>query len=119
MQKCRYQYDPDRQIGTGAYGVCFQGFLIKGSNKKVEVAIKQYRNLDKGHRVPNPRLEIEILKELSQVQDAENVIAKYIDDFFEDDHHYLVMEYCKYGSIYDYLIQKKKRVPFNEYQGWD
>jgi serine/threonine protein kinase len=64
---------------------------------------------------PDPRQEAEILKELSQVSDAKHVIAEYYDSFAEGEYFYLVMEYCKHGSVYDYLNRERKK-PFTEEQ---
>ena len=64
---------------------------------------------------PDPYLEAEILQDLSRIQDAKHVIAEYYDSFAEDESFYLVMELCKYGSIYDYLSRERKR-PFTEDQ---
>lgn len=39
-----------------------------------------------------------------------NRIIKFINEFEENDKHYIVMEYCKHGTLRDYLKHKKSSI---------
>lgn len=110
------EYQTESKIGDGGFGKVFKGIRVR-NGRKMEVAIKQCKMLTgkEGKKTPDPLMEAETLKTLCQVHDAQRVIAEYYDSFVDGEYHYLVMEYCKHGSIYDYL-SKERKIPFNEEQ---
>jgi serine/threonine protein kinase len=104
------------EAGTGAFGKVYVGLATKFSTK---VAIKKCRRLNSGddRKTPDPIAEAKILKDLSKINDSRHVIAQYIDSFVEGDYHYLVMDYCPHGSIFDYVCKERNNRPLTEDHG--
>jgi serine/threonine protein kinase len=102
-------------IDKGGFGEVFKAYKIQSHSSNQDVAIKKSKipTGDEKRKIPDPRIEALILKDLCKMQDARQVIVEYYDSFTEDGFHYLVMEYCPYGSIYEYLL-KERRNPYTE-----
>ncbi|EGR30385.1 protein kinase domain protein, partial [Ichthyophthirius multifiliis] len=88
-------------VGKGA-----ASFVIKVQSHKTQqkFAIKVIDKKDKNYKAAQQRLknEIEVHFELNH-----NNIVKLIKNFEDKDNHYLMLEYCERGDLYQYLKHKK------------
>ncbi|CEF68047.1 Serine/threonine-protein kinase PLK4 [Strongyloides ratti] len=86
-------YQIVKEIGRGGFGVVYKA--IRNHDQK-EVAIKI---IDK-NRVSPVRLsqELKALRSLKSMH-----VVEFYDDFTENDNHCIVMEYCLYGSLRQYI----------------
>jgi serine/threonine protein kinase len=108
------EYVIESSIDKGGFGEVFKGHKIQSHSHPV-VAIKKckLRAENERRKIPDPKLEALILKDLCRWPDARQVIAEYYDSFIEGNYHYLVMELCEHGSIYEHILRKRTR-PYNE-----
>jgi serine/threonine protein kinase len=104
------------EIGKGAFGVVRLAEWKQpiGAPKQVAVKICELKKAGSNHRMPDPRLEAQILQELGRIAGATQVIIEFYGSYTDEGKEHLVMEYCKHGSIYDYLVKKGGRQPFSE-----
>lgn len=98
-------YHKYEKIGKGSYSNVYRGYHndIKNSIYAVKVIdIKKNRN-----NINRFYLEIDIMKRIKH----ENII-KFLDTIENKDYIYIIMEYCKYGDLRNFLKRKK----INEYK---
>ncbi|XP_062125186.1 putative mitogen-activated protein kinase kinase kinase 7-like isoform X5 [Drosophila sulfurigaster albostrigata] len=101
-----------KRIGSGSYGVVYEGIWITNTRKCVKVAVKC---LEKS---VNEDLETNILREIRNLQELkhENIVTFHGD--YRQKHICLIFEYSDCGSLYDYLQKKIVRVSNIEKLHW-
>ncbi|XP_071957918.1 uncharacterized protein [Antedon mediterranea] len=85
-------------LGTGSFADVYKA--VKSSKT---VALKRFKEL-KLH-VPDVLAEIETLK----IAAHKNVV-QYMESFADENTIYVVMEYCEFGDIEDYILSKKPNI---------
>ncbi|CAJ0933025.1 unnamed protein product, partial [Mesorhabditis belari] len=88
----------EKPFASGGFGKIYKGTLKRG-DESITVAVKQI--------AINPRIQDELsaLEHLSQP-----VVVKYYGSYYNNGLYYLVMEYCKYGSLRDYMKTTKRQM---------
>ncbi|XP_062125182.1 putative mitogen-activated protein kinase kinase kinase 7-like isoform X1 [Drosophila sulfurigaster albostrigata] len=101
-----------KRIGSGSYGVVYEGIWITNARKCVKVAVKC---LEKGN---NEDSETNIFREIRNLQELnhENIVTFH--DAYRQKNICLIFEYSDCGSLYDYLQKKIVRVSNIEKLHW-
>ena len=98
-------YHKFERIGKGSYSVVYKGYNNK--HKKNTYAIKEINIEVNSSNIERFYLEIELMRRLNH----KNIIKLY-DTVQNEKYIYIIMEYCKYGDLRDFLKSK----PLNEYK---
>ncbi|CAG9531389.1 unnamed protein product [Cercopithifilaria johnstoni] len=108
MNRLQREYDNLEEIGRGGFGVVYRARCIaKGKEWSGKyVAIKKIDIT----RATTFRVELE-LEALSKL--VHDNIVKFYDQFQEDGAQYIIMEYCKYRSLRDYVKQNGRLSDFS------
>ena len=111
MIKIGDYYHTNEKIGKGAYSVVFKGFHKK-LNKVV--AIKRIDLIENQKFLNRFKMEINLMKKLNHI----NIVNLY-DTIEKDEYLYLIMEYCKYGDLRNFLKKRplkeeKAKIIFKE-----
>lgn len=96
MIKIKNYYHKFEKIGEGAYSEVYKGYNNNIKNKNYAIKVididKNKNNIDRFH------VEIELMKKLNH----KNIVTLY-DTFQNDKYIYIIMEYCKYGDLRNFL----------------
>ena len=86
-------------IGNGTYGIVYK---MKKGDKEYAIKCINLKNLDKKD-FEDIKKEANILTKINH----ENIV-KYYKSFEKDDSYYIIMEYCKYSDIKNFIEKKEK-----------
>ncbi|XP_060649977.1 mitogen-activated protein kinase kinase kinase 7-like [Drosophila nasuta] len=100
------------RIGSGSYGVVYEGIWITNTRKCVKVAVKC---LEKGN---NKDSETNILREIRNLQELKHENIVTFHGAYRQKNICLIFEYSECGSLYDYLHQETERVSNFEKLPW-
>ncbi|XP_062123831.1 mitogen-activated protein kinase kinase kinase 7-like [Drosophila sulfurigaster albostrigata] len=100
------------RIGSGSYGVVYEGIWITNTRKCVKVAVKC---LEKGN---NKDSETNILREIRNLQELKHENIVTFHGAYRQKNICLIFEYSDCGSLYDYLQKKIVRVSNIEKLHW-
>jgi len=106
MDVGEYEFDPSRRIGTGSFATVYAGQLKAGG---MQVAIKavEMRKLNKKLR-QNLQVEINIMREHTHP----NLVKLHaVEKATDEQHVYLVMEFCAGGDLAAFLKKRGGHVP--------
>jgi len=90
------------------------GIIKKATNIKTQetVAIKIIPK--KNYRISFDDIHTSYMKEISAMKKCDHPhISKFLDTYIDNNNYYIVMEYAKYGDLYDY-IEKKNIITVND-----
>jgi serine/threonine protein kinase len=112
----RDEYDFQKVLGQGAFGLVREGIPKKGVDKS-SVAIKEITrdclSEDDDYSISS---EVRILETLNQEKKKKTFIVKLLDFYIEDYYYYIFMEKVNGGELFDRLTLKKT---FNEKEARD
>ena len=97
-------YHKFEKIGKGSYSTVFKGYNKKNKNNYAIKVIDIEKNKSNINRF---YLEIQLMKRLNH----KNIIKLY-DTHENDKYIYIIMEFCKYGDLRQFINKK----PLNEYK---
>ena len=96
------QYEVKGIIGKGTFSKVKLG-INNQTKKKVAIKILEKSKIKTKNDFTRLKREIHILKNFSHI----NLIKTY--EIIENaNYHFIIMEYCKYGELFNYIIQKKR-----------
>lgn len=98
MGRLKREYELKKEIGKGGFGTVY---LATHLSDNKDVAIKKIDRTKASSL--NVRKEIDALKNLRHPN-----IVRFYDEFLDNGAQYIVMEYCRFGSLRDYILQKGK-----------
>ncbi|XP_071958597.1 uncharacterized protein [Antedon mediterranea] len=91
-------YEIVGRLGTGSFADVYKA--VKSSKT---IALKRFKELRL--HVPDVLAEIESLKIA-----AHRNVVQYMESFADENTIYVVMEYCEFGDIEDYILSKKPNI---------
>ena len=96
------QYEVKGTIGKGTFSKVKLG-INNQTKEKVAIKILEKSKIKTKNDFIRIKREIHILKNFSHI----NLIKTY--EIIENaNYHFIIMEYCKYGELFNYIIQKKR-----------
>lgn len=96
------EYELHELLGSGPTGGLYSGISTRDRHRvAIKVISKEIINNDKILR----RVQREV-DSMSSIR-HKNVVELY-DFFSDDDNYYMVMEYCRGGNLYDYIVKKRR-----------
>ncbi|VDN02253.1 unnamed protein product [Thelazia callipaeda] len=108
MRRLEREYDDLQEIGHGGFGIVFRARCIAKDKPwyDTDVAVKKIDI----KRAPSFRVKLE-LQALSKL--IHDNIVKFYDAFQENGAQYIIMEYCKYRSLREYVRTNGKMSDFS------
>ena len=96
------QYELKYTIGKGTFSKVKLG-INKQTKEKVAIKILEKSKIKNLNDLTRLKREIHILKNFSHI----NLIKTY-EIIENSNNHFIIMEYCKYGELFNHIIQKKR-----------
>ena len=94
-------YEIKQTIGKGTFSKVKLG-INNQTKEKVAIKILEKSKIKNLNDLTRLKREIHILKNFSHI----NLIKTY--EIIENaNYHFIIIQYCKYGEIFNYIIQKK------------
>ena len=102
-------------IGSGNFGAVYKGTLngLYKSSNKISIAIKTVSSIETNIEFVAIEAFISEIKIMSIVDphlNLVNMIGSCTSDFTETNQLWLLLEYCQYGDLKNYLIGNKKNI---------
>ena len=96
------EYDIKQTIGKGTFSIVKLG-IKKSTQEKVAIKILEKSKIINKEDLQRVKREITLLKNFSH----RNIIKIY--DIYQDlEKHYIIMEYCENGELFNYIVNKQK-----------
>ena len=111
----RGNFTIDEMIGAGNFGAVYKG-VLKGlykANDKIPIAIKTVTSFDTNLELMAIEAfigEIKIMSIVDPHLNLVNMIGSCTSDFSETNQLWLLIEYCHYGDLKNYLIVNKNNI---------
>lgn len=99
-------------IGNGNFGAVFKGELrgLYRPNAKIIVAIKTMNDSANDNRLMSFLGEIKVMSNIDPHLNLVNMIGSCTSEYAEYGKLWLLLEFCQYGDLKDYLVQNRKKL---------
>lgn len=108
----RNKFELGKEIGSGNFGKVFEGNLygLYGSDSKTRVAIKTVHETGTENDVNDLCLEIKLLSYINAHPNLVSMIGYCSSDLKSTGKVWLVIEYCEFGDLRNYLRENKEKI---------
>ena len=108
----RTRFELGEQIGKGNFGKVSKGYVIGlyNNSSKTSVAVKTISGQADDNDLENMLGEIMIMSKISPHLNLVSMIASCTSSFEECGELWLLLEYCKYGDLKNFLKVKRKEI---------
>jgi serine/threonine protein kinase len=108
----RSSFTITKKIGSGNFGTVSKGVLtgLYGENSKTTVAIKRTIGPAEGTELRDFLHEIKIMSYINPHINLVSMIGSCASDLDNEKEIWLIIEFCQYGDLKDFLIENKKNI---------